>query len=94
MLATIGVVFAALYLLWAYQRMFHGPVEGKAVGITDLNGREIAVIAPLGALMLVIGLYPSWLYDRVNPSVEAIVQTVQDEAPVARTQAPYQEIDR
>jgi len=93
-LATIGVVFAALYLLWAYQRMFHGPVEGKAVGISDLNRREIAVMAPLVALMLVIGLYPSWLYDRVNPSVEAIVQTVQDEAPVARTQAPYQEIDR
>jgi len=83
-LATIGVVFAALYLLWAYQRMFHGPVEGRAIGIPDLNRREVAVVAPLVALMLVIGLYPSWLYDRVNPSVERVIETVQEEAPVAQ----------
>ena len=83
-LATFGVIFAALYLLWAYQRMFHGPVEGKAAGMPDLNRREIAVMVPLVALMLGIGLYPKPIYDRVNPSVEAIVQTVQEEAPVVQ----------
>ncbi|MPZ72687.1 MAG: NADH-quinone oxidoreductase subunit M [Nitriliruptorales bacterium] len=72
-LAAFGVILAALYLLWAYQRMFHGPVEGRAVGLLDLNAREITVMVPLVALMLGIGLYPQPIYDRVNPTVERIV---------------------
>jgi NADH-quinone oxidoreductase subunit M len=75
-LAAFGVIFAALYLLWAYQRMFHGPVEGKAVGVVDLRPREVAVIAPLIVLMVAIGLYPSPIYDRVNPTVEQIIAEV------------------
>jgi NADH-quinone oxidoreductase subunit M len=75
--ATFGVVFAALYLLWAYQRMFHGPLGGRAVGLTDLKVREIAVMAPLMVLMLVIGLYPKPLYDRVNPSVALVLERVE-----------------
>jgi NADH-quinone oxidoreductase subunit M len=75
-LAVFGVILAAIYLLWAYQRMFHGPVEGRAVGIPDLTRREIVVVAPLIALMLAIGLYPQPLYERVNPSVEAVVSDV------------------
>jgi NADH-quinone oxidoreductase subunit M len=73
-LAAFGVILAALYLLWAYQRMFHGPVEGRAVGLVDLNVREIAVMVPLLALMLVIGLYPKPIYDRVNPSVDQVIR--------------------
>jgi NADH-quinone oxidoreductase subunit M len=75
-LAAFGVILAALYLLWAYQRMFHGPVEGRAVGMSDLTAREIAVVVPLVVLMLGIGLYPDPIYDRVTPSVEAIVTDV------------------
>ena len=75
--AAFGVIFAALYLLWAYQRMFHGEVGGHAATMTDLNGREIAVVAPLLALMLVIGLYPAPLYERVTPAVEQILQGVE-----------------
>jgi NADH-quinone oxidoreductase subunit M len=74
--AVFGVIFAALYLLWAYQRMFHGPVGGRAEGMPDLSRREIVVVAPLIVLMLAIGLYPQPLYDRINPSVEAIVSQV------------------
>jgi len=84
-LAVFGVILAALYLLWAYQRMFHGPVGGHAVGMPDLNARELAVVVPLVALMLGIGLYPDPLYDRVNPSVEAIVAEVQAASDVAST---------
>lgn len=72
-LAAFGVILAALYLLWAYQRMFHGPVEGRAQGLLDLSPREIGVMVPLVALMLVIGLYPKPIYDRVNPSVDRVV---------------------
>ncbi|HVL98259.1 MAG TPA: NADH-quinone oxidoreductase subunit M [Egibacteraceae bacterium] len=74
--ATVGVILAALYLLWAYQRMFHGPVEGRAVGIADLTPREIGVMVPIVALIIGIGLYPQPLYDRVNPTVEAILEEV------------------
>jgi NADH-quinone oxidoreductase subunit M len=74
--AVFGVILAALYLLWAYQRMFHGPVGGLAAEMTDLKPREIAVIAPLVVLMLGIGLYPKPLYDRVNPSVARVIDQV------------------
>jgi NADH-quinone oxidoreductase subunit M len=75
-LAAFGVILAALYLLWAYQRMFHGPVEGSAVGILDLNAREIFVLAPLVVLMVAIGLYPQPVYDRITPSIEAVIAEV------------------
>jgi NADH-quinone oxidoreductase subunit M len=75
-LAAFGVIFAALYLLWAYQRMFHGPVGGHAATMTDLTSREVAVVAPLLVLMLVIGLYPGPLYDRVTPTIEQVLDRV------------------
>ncbi|MGH8931262.1 MAG: NADH-quinone oxidoreductase subunit M [Egibacteraceae bacterium] len=75
--AAFGVILAALYLLWAYQRMFHGPVGGLAIGLPDLKPREIAVVAPLLLLMLAIGLYPQPLYDRVNPSVAQVLDRVE-----------------
>ncbi|PSO46989.1 MAG: hypothetical protein BRC32_05590 [Actinobacteria bacterium QS_8_72_14] len=77
-LAALGVVLTAIYLLWAYQRMFHGPVTGHAQGLSDLTGREIAVIAPLVVLMLGIGLYPEPLYERVNPSVQRVIAEYAD----------------
>jgi NADH-quinone oxidoreductase subunit M len=82
-LAVVGVILTAIYLLWAYQRMFHGPVEGRAEGLSDLTRREIGVIAPVVVLMVAIGLYPQPLYERVNPSVERLVaETVEDEPAV------------
>jgi NADH-quinone oxidoreductase subunit M len=75
--ASFGVIFAALYLLWAYQRMFHGPVGGKAVGMLDLTMREKAVMVPLVAMIVAIGLYPKPLYDRVTPTVEQIIAEVE-----------------
>jgi NADH-quinone oxidoreductase subunit M len=84
-LATFGVILAALYLLWAYQRMFHGPVAGLAVGMPDLKVREVAVMAPLVLLMVGIGLYPQPLYDRVTPSVEQIIERVDAAGELAAT---------
>ena len=76
-MASFGVILAALYLLWAYQRMFHGPVEGKAVGMTDLTVREKVVMVPLIVSIVAIGLYPKPLYDRVTPTVEQILAQVE-----------------
>ena len=87
-LAAIGVIFAALYLLWAYQRMFHGPVGGRSAGVTDLSLREIVVVAPLVVLMLGIGLYPKPIYDRVNPTVEQIISEIEPVRAAAEADPP------
>jgi NADH-quinone oxidoreductase subunit M len=73
-LASFGAVLAALYLLWAYQRVFHGPLEGADNENTaDLKPREIGILTPILALIVVIGIYPKPLYDTVGPSVERIL---------------------
>ncbi len=73
-LAAFGVVLAALYLLWAYQRMFHGPLEGADnQNTSDLKAREIGVLAPLVVLIVAIGLYPKPLFDLVQPSVDRVL---------------------
>jgi NADH-quinone oxidoreductase subunit M len=68
--AATGMILGAVYLLWMFQRVFQGPLTEANVGLKDLNGREWAVILPLILLMFGIGLYPSMLSDRLEPSVE------------------------
>jgi NADH-quinone oxidoreductase subunit M len=76
-LAAFGAVLAALYLLWAYQRMFHGPLEGADnEHTTDLKPREIGVLAPIVALIIAIGVYPQPLFDLVQPSVDRVLTEV------------------
>ncbi len=75
--ATAGVILAALYLLWAYQRVFHGTPTGDNVGLPDMTMREKAVMAPLVVLIVFLGVYPKPVLDRINPSVEAIVERVE-----------------
>ena len=60
--AAFGVVLAAIYMLWAYQRMFTGPIKYEEnETLDDLNSRETASIAPLVLLMLFIGIYPNFI---------------------------------
>jgi len=66
---TFGVVLAAIYLLWAYQQAFHGAPEERTATISDLGLRERAVLAPLVAIMVVLGVYPKLVIDRIQPSV-------------------------
>ena len=76
-LSAFGAVLAALYLLWAYQRVFHGPLEGADNhATTDLNWTEIGVMVPLVALIVAIGIYPAPLYDAVEPAVENVLSNV------------------
>jgi NADH-quinone oxidoreductase subunit M len=83
-MAAFGAVLAALYLLWAYQRLFHGPLEGADNENTaDLKAREIGVMAPLIVLIVAIGLYPKPLFDLVEPSVDRVlVEVGVEELPV------------
>jgi NADH-quinone oxidoreductase subunit M len=69
-LATGGVVLGAMYLLWAYQRTFHGPVSADANRVlTDLTMRERLVLAPLVALIVLIGVWPRPFLSRIEPAV-------------------------
>ncbi|WP_304453278.1 NADH-quinone oxidoreductase subunit M [Nocardiopsis sp. YSL2] len=81
-LATAGVVLAALYILWMYQRTMNGPTPEKLTGLRDLSVREMWAVGPLIALIIAFGLYPQPLLDAVNPAVERTVEIV-PEADVA-----------
>jgi NADH-quinone oxidoreductase subunit M len=71
--ATTGVILAAVYMLWLYQRMFTGVPDEKTSKMKDVNLREIVVVAPLLALSLFIGLYPKPVLDRVEPTVKRVI---------------------
>jgi NADH-quinone oxidoreductase subunit M len=74
--ATIGVVISAIYLLWAYQRSFHGKAEGENAKISDLSITERLVIAPLLALIFLLGIFPGPVLHRIEPSVNRILDEV------------------
>jgi NADH-quinone oxidoreductase subunit M len=76
--AASGVVLAAIYMLWAYQRVFTGEPRLEANRlISDLSGREIALLSPLAVLILVIGIYPNLLLDKIAPSTEAVLDHIE-----------------
>ncbi|WP_435125400.1 NADH-quinone oxidoreductase subunit M [Actinacidiphila sp. bgisy144] len=74
--ATLGIVLAALYVLVLYQRTMTGPVKAGIEGMADLKARELLVVAPLIALLLFLGVYPKPVADIVNPSVQHTLSDV------------------
>ena len=75
-LAATAVVLAAIYLLWSYQRMAFGPVREEHRLLPDVNLREVVVLAPVLALLLVFGVAPKLLTDRIDPASEAVIARV------------------
>src|SRR3954465_938364 len=71
--ATAGVILAAVYMLWMFQRVFTGVPEGDNAKLKDVSIREIVGVAPLLAISLFIGLYPKPVIDRVEPTVERVM---------------------
>jgi NADH-quinone oxidoreductase subunit M len=86
-IATTAIVLAAVYVLWLYQRMMTGPVKAGNERIVDLVPREVAVIGPLVALLLVLGIYPKPALDVITPAVSTALSTVhqRDPAPTVHT---------
>jgi NADH-quinone oxidoreductase subunit M len=81
-LAAVGVILGAVYLLWAYQRMWHGRLEREENRtVADLTGREWAILAPLVAAVVVLGLFPRPLLERVEPSARRVVEHTQSSSP-------------
>jgi NADH-quinone oxidoreductase subunit M len=84
MLAATGVIWAAVYMLWMLQRVVFGVKTSEAnAKLFDLNGREVALVLPLLALMLFMGVYPAPFLNRSRASVAATQQNVSPSA--ART---------
>jgi len=72
-IAASGVIFAALYLLWAYQRVFHGPADGEKAEMEDLRISEGLVLLPMIVLIVFTGVYPKPMLERIEPSIEALI---------------------
>jgi NADH-quinone oxidoreductase subunit M len=85
--ATGALVLAALYVLWMYQRMMTGPVRKGNERLQDLLPRELLVVVPLLAALLVLGAYPKPVLDRINPAVAGTLTTIGKHDP-APTVAP------
>jgi NADH-quinone oxidoreductase subunit M len=81
-LATTGIVLAAIYVLYLYQRTFQGTVSDKVTKFRDVNAREIVAVAPLLAIIVFLGVYPKPLLDVINPSVKATLSDVHKTDPV------------
>ncbi len=81
-----GIVLAAIYLLWAYQRMMHGEPRPEHDGLGDLSVREYAVLVPVVAAIVAIGIFPKPLLERIEPSAErhaSVIQVAPQEPVVA-----------
>lgn len=91
--AAFGVILAALYLLWAYQRSFHGPATGDNATMADLKLSELLGIAPLIVLIVFLGIYPKPMIDRISPAVDELIAHIDSRVEGYEEQEPVQ-IDR
>jgi NADH-quinone oxidoreductase subunit M len=74
--ATAGVIIAALYILIVYQRVFTGPPREELGGTPDLDGRERWLLAPLVAAIVALGIYPAPALDVLHPVARETVASV------------------
>jgi len=74
--AVLGIVLAALYILLMYQRTMTGPTRPELAATKDLSLREVAAVAPLLVLIVLLGFYPKPLTDVINPAVGATLEQV------------------
>ncbi|GAA1881486.1 NADH-quinone oxidoreductase subunit M [Streptantibioticus ferralitis] len=88
-IATLGIVLAALYVLVLYQRTMTGPVKAGIEGMKDLKVRELVVAAPLIALLLFLGFYPKPVTDLINPAVKDTLSDVHRTDPAPQINASF-----
>jgi NADH-quinone oxidoreductase subunit M len=87
-LATAGIILAAIYILWMYQRVAGGPVRDQVSGMKDLRPRELLAVAPLIAAIIFVGVYPKPVLDIINPAVRVTMSQVHETDPVPAHPAP------
>jgi NADH-quinone oxidoreductase subunit M len=83
-LAALGVILGAAYMLWLYRRVIFGPLtKDELKSILDLNRREVAVFVPLVLVVLWMGIYPNSFLDVLHVSVENLIAQAQPAAVTA-----------
>jgi NADH-quinone oxidoreductase subunit M len=82
-IGTLGIVLAALYILIPIQKTLHGPTTNSNENLKDLNLREKIAIAPIIAIIVVMGFYPKPVLELINPISETIVTNAGFTDPIA-----------
>ena len=77
-IAAAGVILAALYLLWAYQRVFHGEPDEANKSFPELKLKEALVLLPFIGVIVFTGVYPKPMLERIEPAVDALITHVED----------------
>jgi NADH-quinone oxidoreductase subunit M len=81
--AATGVILSATYMLWMFQRVNYGPVTNdENNGLIDLTPREWAVLVPIVAMAVLMGVLPNLFLRPIEPSVARVVRQVRAAAPV------------
>ena len=92
-LAALGIILAAVYLLYLVQRVVYGPASPKMLPkLTDLNTREFGMLVPLVVLVFWIGLYPKPLLDVMHASVERVVATQSASVIVKKEESAHEQV--
>ncbi len=82
--ATTGVILAAVYMLWMFQRVMMGKVTNpKNEKLKDLSAREVVIMLPLLLFIFWIGFYPNTFFEKMNPSLENLIQQVKGKQHIA-----------
>ncbi len=77
-IAALGIVITAAYHLWALQRVFLGPLNPKYVDLPEINGREIFCLAPLGIIVLFLGVFPMPVLRMIDTSLLYLIDFVKN----------------
>ncbi len=76
-IGAITIVLTAGYMLWVLQRVFLGTLPDKWKNLTDMDGREMVMLAPLAVIIIFLGIYPSPVLDLMNSSVNYLAELLQ-----------------
>jgi len=76
--AATGVIFAALYLLWAYQRVFHGEPDEDNRSFPELKWKEATLLLPFIAIIVFTGVFPKPMLSRIEPSVNKLIAHIEE----------------
>ncbi len=88
-IATTGVILAAVYLLWMLSRMFFGPLTDEANRtMPDLNGRELVILVPMALLMILLGLMPQPFLKVSEPAAERLLEVIEEKRALAEIDDP------
>jgi NADH-quinone oxidoreductase subunit M len=76
-ISVAGVVLGAGYFLWSYQKVFQGPLNPKYANLSDMNALEMVTIWPLVLIAVILGVYPSFYLNAIQPSINLLAEHMQ-----------------